>query len=254
MTVVMKREYGSAVAVLRDEIDNGELMIRSACPADYEPLQVMHRTLSLDSRVHRWFAPLSSIPRAYLLDAVSGRPEHLALVAATSGGTPELAALASAVRTTGREWELGILVADRFQHRGLGRRLLVSLAAELPAQPQQYLAADGLSDHRELLLRSLASVTEISRVDESLGVVRVIGAVRARQPQARAHRHAGPSPAGEGPHQPVGSRALPARNRRQRLGGHAAEGRVLAKQRTYRGDLVSIELGRTIGSAEERVA
>jgi GNAT superfamily N-acetyltransferase len=171
----------------RDEIDAGQLMIRRACPADYEPLQAMHRTCSPGSRLHRWFAPLASIPRAYLLDAVSGRPEHLAFVAATTGGAPELVALASAVCTTDREWELGILVADRFQHRGLGRRLLGSLAAELAAKPQQYLAADGLCDHRELLLRSLASVTEIMRVDESLGVVRVIGAVRARQPQLRDH-------------------------------------------------------------------
>ena len=77
---------------------------------------------SLQTRYRRFHVPVRVIPARYLAEALAGRPDHYALVASAPSG--EVVALASACTTAPGTVEVGILVEDASQGRGLGRELL----------------------------------------------------------------------------------------------------------------------------------
>lgn len=73
------------------------------------------------TRYARFHAPVRSFPEPYFSQVLAGRAEHFALVAE---GSAEVIALASCHSSPARDAELGILVEDRWQRRGIGARLL----------------------------------------------------------------------------------------------------------------------------------
>jgi GNAT superfamily N-acetyltransferase len=115
----------------------------------------MHRRCSPASRYHRWQAPLPEMPESYLAGVLAGAAEHLALVAVSWDG--QIVAVASAVQQQD-VWELGILVEDRYQRRGLGSALLAALLGAIPVNQVQ---ADLLVE-RAGLLRPLGRLGRVS--------------------------------------------------------------------------------------------
>jgi GNAT superfamily N-acetyltransferase len=131
--------------------------VRQATPADREALVRMFSRCTLDTRYLRFHAPVKAIPERYLTEALSGSAFHYALVACLSpeerpatdplpalGVLPgpvrhavpvarhqedagQIVALASCRLTAEGVAELGVLVEDAWQRRGLGRRLLHDL-------------------------------------------------------------------------------------------------------------------------------
>jgi GNAT superfamily N-acetyltransferase len=93
--------------------------IRQAVPADRPALTDMLLRCTRKTRYRRFHGFIEAFPEPYLTDALSGRPGHLALVAEMPG---RIVALASCC-----DGELGILVEDAYQRRGIGRRLLTTL-------------------------------------------------------------------------------------------------------------------------------
>lgn len=93
--------------------------IRQAIPADRPALASMLLRCARKTRYRRFHGFIEAFPEPYLTDALSGRPGHLALVAEMPG---RIVALASCC-----DGELGILVEDAYQRRGIGRRLLTTL-------------------------------------------------------------------------------------------------------------------------------
>jgi GNAT superfamily N-acetyltransferase len=124
------------------------LSLRPAVAGDRAALEAMHARCSTRSRTARWRAPLPRIPRGYLCDALAGRKDHVALVVETARG--DLVALASAVGSDGR-WELGILVEDRYQRRGLGRCLASRLLCAVRSRGGTAVIAEVGHDSRGLL-------------------------------------------------------------------------------------------------------
>ena len=154
-------------------IKGGRVSIRPASAEDLLPLQRMHDRCSLDSRVHRWLGHVSAIPHDYLAEAVRHDPRHLALVAHLDGPCPETVALASAVHVSGTNWEIGILIEDRYQRHGLGSRLLNLLVRSVPPGQCRYLIADALADHQHLLNR-LTKYGELTMTHDYDGVVHAV--------------------------------------------------------------------------------
>ena len=128
-----------------------ELVVRKAVPGDVPGIEAMHSACSLDSRIARWHAPLRAVPSKYLADAVSGRREHVALVA-TDGR--DVIALASAVHVGGGSWDLGVLVRDDRQRQGLGTSLVTAVVTEAVRRGATGLRAD-LTPSRHFLLAVL---------------------------------------------------------------------------------------------------
>ena len=94
--------------------------IRQAEPADRPGLSAMLLRCTAKTRYRRFHGFVNSIPEPYFTDALSGRPGHLSLIAETEPG--QIVALASCC-----DGELGILVEDGYQRRGIGSRLLTTL-------------------------------------------------------------------------------------------------------------------------------
>jgi len=95
------------------------------------------------------------MPESYLAGVLTGAAEHLALVAVSWDG--QIVAVASAVQQQD-VWELGILVEDRYQRRGLGSTLLAALLGAIPANQVQ---ADLLVE-RAGLLRPLGRLGRVT--------------------------------------------------------------------------------------------
>lgn len=155
--------------------------IRLARAADRPLLEAMHRRCSLASRYHRWHAPLATMPEAYLAGAIAGSAEHIALVAVRGRPAREIVAIASAVRHGVAGWELGILVEDRYQRRGLGGALMAALLCAIPADRRGYLQADLLTG-RAALLAQLGRLGPV-RLDWTDESVRARVDLRAGRPQ-----------------------------------------------------------------------
>jgi GNAT superfamily N-acetyltransferase len=98
--------------------------IRQAVPGDRAVLEAMVTRCTLATRHRRFHAPVRSFPEPYLGEALAGREEHFALVAEHDGAA---IALASCRIDRDGGAELGILVEDCWQRRGIGTRLLSEL-------------------------------------------------------------------------------------------------------------------------------
>jgi GNAT superfamily N-acetyltransferase len=168
MTTVMT---APAVVPLPRRSADERVRLRPAGPDDVAALHAMFRRCGPQSRYDRFHGVVGAIPARYLAEAVAGRPErHDALVVevapADGSGPVRLVALGSARlldRPGTPRAELGLLVEDRWQGRGLGEFLLTTLAARAAARGVGELECSVLQHRRRLL----------DVVDRSLGPVAV---------------------------------------------------------------------------------
>lgn len=100
------------------------LRIRQAVPDDREVLAAMLTRCTVATRHRRFHSPAWSFPEPYFSEALAVHEGHFALVAEQDGAA---VALASCVSEPDGGAELGILVEDRWQRRGIGTRLLGGL-------------------------------------------------------------------------------------------------------------------------------
>lgn len=122
---------------------------RRAATGDRAAVQAMHARCSLRSRISRWRGPLREIPAGYLTDALAGRAGHLALVSLCA--QHGVVALASAVQGPPGQWELGVLVDDRHQRRGIGSGMAAALVRAVRAAGARQVIAEVGHDRRALL-------------------------------------------------------------------------------------------------------
>jgi GNAT superfamily N-acetyltransferase len=136
--------------------------VRRAGPADREALTLMFERCTPETRYRRFHGPVKGIPERYLADALSGSPFHYALVGyvlvgKALVGCPEAAltrepggtrivALASCRTVNEGAAELGVLIEDSWQRRGLGTRLIGDLAAHAADAGLRVLEAQLLAE------------------------------------------------------------------------------------------------------------
>ncbi|HEY3881059.1 MAG TPA: GNAT family N-acetyltransferase [Trebonia sp.] len=111
----------------------GALLVRQAAAGDRDALTRMFERCTPATRYHRFHGPVQAIPRSYLAEALSGSPFHHALVgcpyipASPAAYAGETVALASCRLVAEGAAELGLLIEDGWQRRGLGTRLVHDL-------------------------------------------------------------------------------------------------------------------------------
>ena len=152
----------------------GLISVRRAAPADREALTRMFDRCTLATRYRRFHAPVKAIPERYLAEALSGSAFHHALVAcqdpaasaaaAADGDSDQVAgpvaaaacdpgasvdgliALASCRMVDEGAAELGLLIEDAWQRRGLGTRLLHDLVTHANQSGLRVLTAQLLAE------------------------------------------------------------------------------------------------------------
>jgi GNAT superfamily N-acetyltransferase len=188
-------------------------LLRRPGPDDRAEVEAMHGRCSPRSIRLRWHGPRRDLPEPYLTDALRGCDTHVALIAVAGR---QVIALASATSGGAGAWELGVLVEDAWQRRGVGAALVGELleqarecgAERLTAQvlPEQATILQALQQVGRCVYRAdndtvsvVATLTRqpgVRRLDHPAHVRRQLASQDVLQrrlvqhpAQARAHRH-----------------------------------------------------------------
>ena len=126
--------------------------IRPVCPADLAALGGFFAGLSVESRYLRFFAPVT--PTHGLLHLLSGGPANVDAIIAVTGGVivgHAMAADGPGDPCGARMTDVGVVVADAWQRRGVGAALMRALVARAQARSVTSLAMDVLPGNRQVL-------------------------------------------------------------------------------------------------------
>jgi len=136
------------------ERDGGRaIAIRPVRPADLADLGAFFAGLSVESRYLRFFAPVT--PAHDLLALLAGRPANVDAIVAFADG--EIVGHAMAADRRDRQaTDVGVVVADAWQRRGVGAALMRALVARAQARGVASLAMDVLPGNRRVLAMVLA--------------------------------------------------------------------------------------------------
>jgi len=138
------------------EVADGAVRLWLRPPASCDLLRItaMWERCSIATRIARFHAPVRYIPASYLETVLSNPSTHLV---ASTGRAGAVVALASLVPGGGGSAELGVLVEDAWQRRGIGRRLVTHLIAAASARQITELTASVLAQNAQVadLLRRL---------------------------------------------------------------------------------------------------
>lgn len=128
--------------------------LRQVAAADAAATQAFFSGLSLDSRHKRFHIGLRELsPSLLKLLTEVDQQQHRAWVAEALAPGGAVVADARYVREPGRPQraEFAVAVADDWQGRGLGRRLIAHMAQHARRHGVQQLYGDILADHRRML-------------------------------------------------------------------------------------------------------
>jgi GNAT superfamily N-acetyltransferase len=135
-------------------------VLRLAVPDDAPRLVAMFERCSPASRYARFLAPLQHFPASHLVDVVRSSPNRCSWVIddLESG---QLVGVGSWFRNEPHTAELGLLVEDAWQHRGLGSRLLDTIVESARDAGITTLVANTLADSRHVhrMVRRLGPTT-----------------------------------------------------------------------------------------------
>ena len=168
-----------AESVSRTQVD-----IRQACYADHTALRDFLRGLSPRARYLRFFTGAVSTCPA-MLRMLAGGGVHLGAVVAVEDGVFSGHAMASDTTGPGggRVTEIGVVVTDARQGRGVGSALIRTLAARAQARGITGITMEVLAENRKML-EIIAHYWPAARHNQSGPYV----TIEARLPQPAAQR------------------------------------------------------------------
>ena len=164
--------------------DGARILIRPIEPADRDQLAAEFERLSPESRYRRFFGPVKELS-ARDLDHLTqvDHHDHEALVALEEG-TGRGVGVARYVRTRADEAEPAVVVADDWQGRGVGRRLLERLSQRAREEGIARFRASVLAQNRDAIaLMHQLGRTETAHLGRELEVTVELTAPEA----ARSH-------------------------------------------------------------------
>jgi GNAT superfamily N-acetyltransferase len=129
--------------------DGTRVIVRAIVPEDKPLLVAGLSGLSPRSAFQRFLSPKAGFTEAELryLTEVDQR-DHIALVAILADGPPVPVAVARCVRVAPDTAEMAIVVGDRWQGLGLGKRLTAELARRASAEGVRKISGTMLADNR----------------------------------------------------------------------------------------------------------
>jgi len=179
--------------------------IRPVCPADLAALSDFFAGLSVESRYLRFFAPVT--PACGLLHLLSGGPANVdAIVAVADGVIVGHAMAADGPGDHGdpcgaRVTDVGVVVADAWQRRGVGAALMRTVVTRAQARGVTALAMDVLPGNRVVLAMITGHWPDaaVGRSPDSLGIRIPLPLYQPgrRPPRPHASRSGRRSPSGD---------------------------------------------------------
>jgi GNAT superfamily N-acetyltransferase len=165
--------------------------IRPVCPADLAALSDFFAGLSVESRYLRFFAPVT--PAHGLLHLLSGGPANVdAIVAVADGVIVGHAMAADGPEDHGdpyraRATDVGVVVADAWQRRGVGAALMRTLVTRAQARGVTALTMDVLPGNRRVLAMIIGHWPDavIDRSLDSLDIRIPLSRYQPQVPQPR---------------------------------------------------------------------
>ena len=167
--------------------------IRPAHPGDLAALGDFFADLSVQTRYLRFFGPVTPSPA--LLRQLCGLPSTIDAVVAVRGGIIVGHAMA-ADRTDprgARVTDIGVVVADAWQGRGLGAALMRALVTRARARGVTVLEMDVLDGNRRVI-DMITSHWPTARVERSPDSISI--RIRLPQHQQQQHAHTRSAPVG----------------------------------------------------------
>jgi ribosomal protein S18 acetylase RimI-like enzyme len=132
--------------------DGGTFEIRAASEADCEAVKTFVMGLSLRARFLRFFSPVASPSGAVLRRMCGVSRDTDALVATESGVIVGHAMAVDATEPDGsRVADIGLVVTDRWQNRGIGSKMLSRVIARAAARGVSGLVMEVLPENRRML-------------------------------------------------------------------------------------------------------
>ena len=143
----------AAIEGLHQE-DRAEVVIRAVNADDAPMLQAFVRRLSVRSRRFRFFSALAELSATQLDRLV--RPDRVGLAVVALRGRAEDAAIVGEARyvvdpAAGRDAEFAIAIADEFQRKGLGTRLMKLIVAHASRTGVRRLFGEILAENQTML-------------------------------------------------------------------------------------------------------
>ena len=177
-----------------DKPDRATAAIRPVDPAEQAALSDFFAALSVESRYRRFFAPVR--PTHGLLDLLSGRPANVDAIVAIADGVIVGHAMAADLPEricpdASRITDVGVVVADAWQRRGVGAALMRALIARAQARGVTALDMDVLPGNRRVLAMILSHWPDaaVGHSPDGLDIHIALPPARPRetaQPQATA--------------------------------------------------------------------
>jgi GNAT superfamily N-acetyltransferase len=115
------------------------VVFRRADPVDEIALEEMFVRCSVMSRQRRFLRPVLSAPRGYLQEILADRENHYAFMVERDG---EAIGLAELHLTGPKTADLGLIIEDSFQRRGIGAATFSFLVCQARALGVRILTAD----------------------------------------------------------------------------------------------------------------
>jgi GNAT superfamily N-acetyltransferase len=132
--------------------DGGAIEIRAASAADCDAIKSFIMGLSLHARVLRFFSPVAPPSSGVLRRMCGVSPETDVLVATESGAVVGHAMAVDATEPDGRRVsDIGLVVTDRWQNRGIGSQMLGQVIARAAGRGVSGLVMEVLPENRQML-------------------------------------------------------------------------------------------------------
>jgi GNAT superfamily N-acetyltransferase len=162
-------------------------VIRPVGQAEQAALGDFFTGLSVESRYRRFFAPVR--PSHGLLDLLAGVPAHVDAIVAVADGVIVGHAMAADLPERvypcdGRAVDVGVVVADAWQRRGVGAALMRALIARAQARGVTALAMDVLPGNRRVLAMILGHWPDavVGHSPDGLDIRITLPSARPRRP------------------------------------------------------------------------
>ncbi len=153
--------------------DGTDLVIRPIRPEDAEIEQAFVRNLSEAAKYFRFMMPLKELSQAMLARFTQidyDREMALIAVIEQDGSDIEIAVCRYIINPDGKSCEFALVVADAWQHKGVGHKLMTMLMDVARAKGLDVMEGDVLTDNRDMLrlVSSLGFTIEAGRDDPAV--------------------------------------------------------------------------------------